>query len=397
MAEVRKVATRREVRPRVAEKVRTLPPSGIRAFFELVIGRDDVISLGVGEPDFVTPWHIRETALYRISQGDTTYTSNSGLLSTRAAIARYLHERFKATFDPEDEMLLTVGVSEGLDLVLRAILEPGDEVIIWQPSYVAYAPLVTLAGGVPVALNTSIEAGFGLDLNALENLITDRTRAVFINYPSNPTGATLRREDLEGLVRICVPRQILMISDEVYAELTHDGDHVSLAAIPGAAEWTVLLSGFSKAFAMTGWRLGYAAGPREVIAAMTKIHQYSIMCAPIMAQRAGEAALTEGLDDMREMCAIYRQRRNMIVKGLNEIGLPCHRPAGAFYAFPSIRHTGLDSETFCRKLLEEESVAIVPGNAFGEAGEGYVRMAYAASFQTIERALAGLERFLKRL
>jgi aminotransferase len=381
----------------VADKVLGIPPSGIRAFFELVIGRDDIISLGVGEPDFSTPWRIREQALYRVSRGETSYTSNSGLLSLRKAIARYLYERFGVEADPEREMLITVGVSEGLDLALRAILNPGDEVIVWSPSYVAYAPLVTLADGVPVMLNTSAEEGFRLDLEKLKRLITPRTRAIFVNYPNNPTGATLTREDLVGLARLCSAHGILMLSDEVYAELTHDGKHVSLAALPEAAGWTLLLSGFSKAFAMTGWRLGYACGPAEIVAAMTKIHQYSIMCAPIMGQRAAEAALTEGIEDMEKMCEIFRQRRNVIVEGLNAIGLPCHKPAGAFYAFPSIKHTGLDDVEFCRRLLEQESVAIVPGSAFGEAGQGYVRMAYAVGFETIERALEGIGRFLKRL
>jgi aminotransferase len=383
--------------PQVAAHVRAIPPSGIRAFFELVIGRDDIISLGVGEPDFATPWRIREAALYRVNRGETSYTSNSGLLSLRRAIAKYLYDRFAVEADPAREMLITVGVSEGLDLALRATVDPGDEVIVWSPSYVAYAPLVALAGGVPVMLETGADDKFGLDLAKLEKLITPRTRAIFINYPNNPTGATLTRDDLIGLARICVSRGVLMISDEVYAEMTHDDKHVSLASLPEAAGWTLLLSGFSKAFAMTGWRLGYACGPPEIIAAMTKIHQYAIMCAPIMAQRAGEAALVEGLEDMEKMCEVFRQRRNVIVEGLNRIGLPCHRPAGAFYAFPSIAHTGLDEMTFCKRLLEEESVAIVPGSAFGDAGKGYVRMAYAVGFETIERALEGIGRFLGRL
>ena len=383
-------------RPRVSRVVRDLPPSGIRAFFELVIGRDDVISLGVGEPDFVTPWRTREHALFRLNRGETSYTSNSGLLSLRRTVCGYLASRFGVHADPERECLITVGVSEGLDLALRAILEPGDEVIVWEPSYVAYAPLVTLAGGRPVMLPATPEV-FGLDLKALEALITPRTRAIFLNYPNNPTGATLGRADLEALARLCARRQVLMISDEVYGELTHDERHVSLAAIPEAADWVLLLSGLSKAFAMTGWRIGYAVGPAEIVAAMTKIHQYAIMCAPIMGQRAAEAALSEGIDDMLAMAETYRQRRNVITQGLNDIGLPCHQPAGAFYAFPSIAHTGLDSETFCRRLLEERSVAIVPGPAFGPSGEGHVRMAYAVSFDTINRALEAIAQFLKTL
>jgi aminotransferase len=384
-------------RPQVADAVQSIPPSGIRAFFELVIGRDDIISLGVGEPDFATPWRVRESAMWRVNRGETSYTSNSGLLSLRKAIAGYLHERFGVEADPVREMLITVGVSEGLDLALRAMLNPGDEVIVWSPSYVAYAPLVTLAGGVPVLLETGIEQGFDLDCDRLKKLITPRTRALFINYPNNPTGATLTEAKLREIARICVAHGVVIISDEVYGEMTHDGKHVSIASFPEAAGWTLLLSGFSKAFAMTGWRLGYAAGPSELIAAMTKIHQYSIMCAPIMAQRCGEAALSEGLEEMERMCEIYRQRRNVIVDGLNRIGLPCHTPQGAFYAFPSIKHTGLDEMTFCKRLLEEESVAIVPGSAFGDAGKGHVRMAYAVGFETIERALEGMDRFLKRI
>ena len=397
MAELERIQVNQQRRPQVATAVQSIPPSGIRAFFELVIGRDDVISLGVGEPDFSTPWRVREEAIFRLQRGETSYTSNSGLLSLRKAVCKYLYERFEVEADPATETLITVGVSEGLDLVLRAMLNPGDEVIVWQPCYVAYAPLVVLAGGVPVALDSSAADGFKLDLDKLQKLITPRTRAVFINYPCNPTGTTLTREELTGLARICSAAGIVMISDEVYGEMTHDGKHVSLAAIPEAAGWTVLLSGFSKAFAMTGWRMGYAVGPAELIAAMTKIHQYTIMCAPIMGQRAAEASLTQGLEDMERMCETFRQRRNMIVKGLNEIGLPCHNPGGAFYAFPSIKHTGLDSVEFCRRLLEQESIAIVPGNAFGEAGEGHVRLAYAVGFDTIDKALEGIARFAKTI
>lgn len=384
-------------RPRIARTVSEIPPSGIRAFFELVIGRDDVVSLGVGEPDFATPWRVRESAMYRVGRGETCYSSNSGLLSLRKSIAKYLYKRFQVEADPESEILVTVGVSEALDIALRAILEPGDEVIVWEPSYVAYAPLVRLAGGVPVILAASGEDGFRLDLAALQKLITPRTRAVMINYPNNPTGATLSRPELEALARIAVPNEILIISDEVYAELTHDGRHASMAAIPEAADWTLLLSGFSKAFAMTGWRMGYAVGPADIIKAMTKIHQYCIMCAPIMGQRAAETALNEGIGDMLEMVESFRQRRNYIVKGLNEVGLPCHKPAGAFYAFPSIKHTGMGSVEFCKQLLEEEKVAIVPGNAFGASGEGHVRLAYAVSIDTINKALEGIERYMKRL
>lgn len=386
-----------ELRPRVAQVVQEIPPSGIRAFFELVIGRDDVISLGVGEPDFVTPWRIREAAAYRVARGETSYSSNSGLLSLRQAIAKYLYRRFEVQCDPKREILVTVGASEGLDLALRALIEPGDEVIVWEPCYVAYAPLVRLAGGVPVSLVATAENGFGLDLDRLEKLIAPRTRAILVNYPNNPTGATLGRDELVELAKICTANGVVMISDEIYGEMTHDSQHVSLAALPEAAGWTILLSGFSKAFAMTGWRLGYAVGPSEIIAAMTKIHQYSMLCAPIMGQRAAETALNECMDEMERMCEIYAQRRNVIVDGLNQIGLPCHKPAGAFYAFPSIRHTGLSSIDFCKRLLDQESIAIVPGSAFGPSGEGHVRMAYAVGFDTIHKAIEGIGRFLKTL
>lgn len=397
MAQPEKIELHHPSRSRVARTVAALPPSGIRAFFELVIGRDDVISLGVGEPDFVTPWRIREAAMYRLSRGETSYTSNRGLLSTRKAIARYHAERFGVECDPESEVLVTVGVSEALDLAMRAILNPGDEVIVWEPCYVANAPLVTLAGGVPVPLVARASEQFALDFKQLEKLLSERTRAIVVNYPCNPTGATLRQDDLERLARLAASHEILIVADEVYGELTHEGKHVSIAALPEAADWVLLLSGCSKAFAMTGWRLGYAIGPAEIVGAMTKIHQYSMLCAPIMAQRAAEAALTETINEMEAMCEVYRQRCRYIVKGLNEVGLPCHMPGGAFYAFPSIAHTGLSSEDFCRRLLQEESVAIVPGNAFGASGEGHVRLAYAVSFETIDKALEGIGRFVKRL
>lgn len=382
---------------RVSELVAALPPSGIRAFFELVIGRDDILSLGVGEPDFPTPWRAREAAMYRIGRGETCYTSNSGLISLRRSIAKYLATRFDVHADPEKEILITVGASEGLDVSLRAILNPGDEVIVWDPYFVAYAPLVRLAGGVPVALLADGEKGFRFDLEAFKKLVTPRTRALLLNYPNNPTGVSLGRSELEAIARYAAQNEILIISDEIYAEMTHDGTHVSMASIPEVADWTILLSGFSKAFAMTGWRIGYAVAPPDITAAMTKVHQYSMMCASVMAQRAAEAALEECMEDMESMCETFRQRRNVIVDGFNQIGLPCHRPEGAFYAFPSIKHTGLSSMEFCRRLLEEEKIAIVPGSAFGESGEGYVRAAYAVSFDEIDRAIAGIGRFVKRL
>lgn len=385
-------------RPRVADVVRDMAPSGIREFFELVIGRDDIVSLGVGEPDFVTPWRICESAIHHISQGQTSYTSNAGLLSLRTSIAEYLLQRFAVEVDPADEVLITVGVSEAADLALRAILNPGDEVIIPEPCYVAYEPLVQLAGGVPRALPCDGQQGFRLDWDALTALITPKTRAIMINYPCNPTGMTLKPQEVERLARLAAAEQIILISDEIYAELSYtDEPHVSLASIPEAADWTVLLSGFSKAFAMTGWRIGYAAGPSEIIGAMTKIHQYTMLCAPIMAQRAAETALAEGMDDMKEMFETYRQRRNYFHAGLQRIGLQTIRPEGAFYAFPSIAHTGLSSVEFCKGLLDTQSVAVVPGSAFGGSGEGYVRASYAVDFETLDRALDGIERFLRGL
>lgn len=384
-------------RPRIGDVIAGLPPSGIREFFDLVIGRDDITSLGVGEPDFVTPWRISEAAIYSIHQGQTSYTSNSGLLSLRTSIAKYLLERFSVEADPVKEILITVGASEGMDLALRAILNPGDEVIVPEPCYVAYDPLVRLAGGVPVTLHTRGEDSFRINWDELEKLITPKTRALIVNYPSNPTGVTLKPEEVERLANLAAANEIIVISDEIYAELTYIGEHVSLASFPQAADWTILLSGFSKAFAMTGWRLGYAAGPAEIIGAMTKIHQYSMLCAPIMAQRAAEAALSEGMNDMHHMVDSYAERRNYFDSGLKSIGLKTTDPEGAFYAFPSIVHTGLSSVDFCKRLLTEENLAVVPGTAFGASGEGYFRASYAVDFHTLDEALEKLKRFLGRL
>ncbi len=384
-------------RPRIGDVIAGLPPSGIREFFDLVIGRDDITSLGVGEPDFVTPWRISEAAIYSIHQGQTSYTSNSGLLSLRTAISRYLAERFTVEADPVKEILITVGASEGMDLALRAILNPGDEVIVPEPCYVAYDPLVRLAGGVPRTLPTKGDNGFRIDWTELENLITPKTRAMIMNYPSNPTGVTLKPDEVERLANLASSNEIIVISDEIYAELTYIGEHVSLASFPQAVDWTILLSGFSKAFAMTGWRLGYAVGPAEIIGAMTKIHQYSMLCAPIMAQRAAEAALGEGMEDMRRMVESYSERRNYFDSGLKSIGLRTTDPEGAFYAFAAIGKTGLSSVDFCKRLLQEESLAVVPGTAFGASGEGYFRASYAVDFHTLDEALMKLERFLSRL
>jgi len=382
---------------RIANRVESMAPSGIREFFELVTSHHDILSLGVGEPDFVTPWRIRESALYHINRGETSYTSNSGFPSLREKIAAYLDQRFGIQADPAHEILVTVGVSEALDLALRALLNPDDEVIIWEPAYVAYSPLVTLAGGKAIALESCADDGFRLDLDKLKRLVTPRTRAIIINYPNNPTGVTLKEAELKGLASLCLSHRIIMISDEIYAEMTHNERHISLASLPNISGWVVLLSGFSKSFAMTGWRIGYAVGPADLISAMTRIHQYTMLCAPIMSQRAAETALEEGLVDMNEMCEIFRQRANLIVQALKDNGLPCHQPEGAFYAFPSIRGSGLNSMEFCRRLLDDEKVAIVPGSVFGRSGEGHVRIAYAADTNTIETAIGRIGRFIRNL
>ncbi|OPZ05001.1 MAG: putative N-acetyl-LL-diaminopimelate aminotransferase [candidate division BRC1 bacterium ADurb.BinA364] len=382
---------------RVARCVESLPPSGIREFFELVVGMDDIVTLGVGEPDFATPWTICEEAIYWVERGHTSYTSSWGLLELREEIAAYLQRRFNASFSPKDEILPTVGVSQGYDIILRAILNPGDEVIIHQPCYVSYEPMAILSGGKPVILETRAEDGFQIRPEELEKLVTERTRVIVLNYPCNPTGATLRREALEQILAIAERHDLIVLSDEVYAELSYDAEHVSFASLPGAKERCVLMSGFSKAWAMTGWRLGYLAGPKDLIAAALKIHQYSMLCCSIVAQHAGIEAMRNGDDDVAKMVETYKQRRRVIVDGFNELGLKCHNPPGAFYAFPSIRDTGLGSREFCTRLLKEEKVAIVPGTAFGRGGEGYVRAAYAASFDSIEKALAGIGRMLKRL
>lgn len=381
---------------RVSRVVQSIPPSGIRRFFDIVSQMEDVISLGVGEPDFVTPWRIREAAIYSLERGCTQYTSNWGLLELRQEIARLLERRYGVEYRPEGEVLVTVGVSEGLDLALRALLNPGDEVLIPEPCYVSYRPCTLFAGGVPVPVRSTDAAGFRVSVDALEAAITPRTRAVLLNFPNNPTGATLRRADLERLAALAERHDLVVISDEIYAELTYDGSHVSFAAQPGMQSRTILLNGFSKAFAMTGWRLAYAAGPPDLIAAMTKIHQYTMLCAPITSQKAALEACRAAEPDVEAMVAEYDERRRFFVAGLHAIGLECRLPEGAFYAFPSVRGTGLDSEQFAEGLLREERVAVVPGTAFGEGGEGHVRCSYASSLESLREALVRMERFLTR-
>lgn len=381
----------------VNRTVAAMPPSGIRRFFDLIATMDDVISLGVGEPDFVTPWHIREAAIWAVEHGYTTYTSNSGLLELREAITEDLYKDYKVTYDPVHEVLITVGVSEGMDLALRAILEPGDEVLIPEPCYVSYRPCTAFAGGVPVPIQTDSLHDFKLQVADLEAHLTDRTRVILLSYPNNPTGAVMSRDELLPIAELALKRNLLVITDEIYAHLTYDGEHCCFATFPEMRERTILLNGFSKAYAMTGWRLGYAAGPAEIVQAMTKIHQYTMLCAPIMAQKAAVEALKGGNRERDEMVSQYDQRRRLIISGLNRIGLPCFPARGAFYAFPSIAGTGLDCETFAERLLTEERVAVVPGNAFGLGGDGHVRCAYAASIANIEEALRRMERFVNRL
>jgi aminotransferase len=383
---------------KIARNVASIPRSGIRDFFELVQGRDDVISLGVGEPDFVTPWHIREAAIYSLEQGQTSYTSNLGLLSLRKSIARYVTDFFHVDYDPAREVLVTVGVSEAIDIALRALLNPGDEVIYHEPCYVSYSPSIVMAHGVAVPVLTTKEDGFSLKPANLAAAITPKTRVLMLNFPTNPTGACATREDLEGIARLSIEHDLIVMTDEIYSELRYDGEpHVSIAALPGMQERTILLHGFSKAFAMTGFRLGYACAPQPIIEAMMKIHQYSILCAPIMSQNAAIEALENGTPAMLEMRNAYHQRRDFLVRRLNEIGLDCHLPGGAFYVFPDIRSTGLSSKEFAMKLLEQENVACVPGGAFGISGEGFLRCCYATAFEQIRTATDRIERFVGRI
>ena len=377
--------------------VRELPQSGIRRFFDIAAQMEDVISLSIGEPDFQTPWAIREAAIYSLERGQTTYTSNLGILELRERIAGQLQTLYGLRYDPKSEVLVTVGVSEGMDLTMRAILDPGDEVLVPEPCYVSYKPCISLAGGVPVGILTTMENEFRVTAEQLEAALTPRTRAIVLGYPSNPTGAIMPREQLQSIVDFAVRHNLYLVSDEIYDRLTYDGVHVSVASLPGAWERTVLLNGFSKAYAMTGWRLGYVCAPAPILAALLKIHTYTIMCAPATGQKAAIEALKSGEPAVREMVGQYNQRRRLIVDGLNAAGLDCHLPSGAFYAFPSIRRTGLTSEEFAERLLFEEHVAVVPGTAFGLGGEGHIRCSYATSLAKIEEALHKISRFVRSL
>lgn len=376
--------------------MKTVPPSGIRRFFDLVSEIDDVISLGVGEPDYVTPWHIREACIHSLEQGETSYTSNFGLIELREELSRLYTQKHGVYYDPGTEILVTTGVSEALDLAIRTIVNPGDEVIVAQPSYVAYIPAIIFAGGMPVSVSTKMENNFKLTPQELESAITDRTKAVIINYPNNPTGATMDREDLEAIADVIVEHDLIMISDEVYECLTYEGTHTCFSSLDGMRERTILLNGFSKAYAMTGFRMAYALAPSEIISSMMLIHQYTMMCAPITAQIGAIEALKNGESEMKKMVREYDRRRHLIVKGLNDIGLNCFNPKGAFYAFPSVQGTGLSSDEFAEHLLNEERVVTIPGSAFGETGEGFLRCAYAASREDIKEALERMDRFLDR-
>jgi aminotransferase len=379
-----------------SKRVNQITPSGIRRFFDLVASMEDVISLGVGEPDFATPWHIREAAIYSLEKGQTMYTSNLGMPELRQELSRHLKDKYGLEYDPATELLITVGVSEGVDLATRAIIDPGDEVIMADPGYVSYNSCVTLAGGRPVMVPTYEKNSFELGADEIEKRINDKTKAILIGYPANPTGAVMSREKLAGIAGVANRHNLTVISDEIYSSLVYGVEHTCFATLPRMKESTVLLGGFSKAYAMTGWRIGYAAASREVIGAMFKIHQYTIMCAPTMGQVAAIEALKSGDDSVTEMVEDYNRRRLFMVRGLHKIGLPCFEPRGAFYAFPSIKATGLSSEEFAERLITEEKVAVVPGTAFGECGEGYVRCCYATSMDDIDEALKRMGRFVKR-
>ncbi len=382
----------------LSSTVQEIKPSGIRKFFDIANTMEDVISLGVGEPDFRTPWQVRSAGIHSLEQSNTRYTSNKGLESLREEIALYTERKYGVSYEPMSEILVTVGGSEAIDMTIRAITDPGDEIIIPQPSYVCYEPITKLSGGVPVIINTKAENDFKITPEELKAAISEKTKAIILPYPCNPTGAIMEREDLEKLAEVLNGTDIIVISDEIYAELTFDGiRHTSVASIPGMRERTILINGFSKAFSMTGWRLGYACGPEPLLNEITKIHQYAIMCAPTVSQYAAIEALRSCDDVVRDMVEEYDMRRKLIVKGFNKLGLTCREPKGAFYAFPCIKSTGLTSEEFCERLLYSKKVAVVPGTAFGDSGEGFIRASYCYSLLHIERALHLIGEFLEEL
>lgn len=385
----------------IAKHVEEIPPSGIRKFFDVAATMKDVVSLGVGEPDFKTPEHVRQAAIDSLKDGKTRYSSNQGMPELRQVISHYLERRFDLKYDPADQVVCTIGASEAIDIALRTIIEPGDEVLVVEPSYVSYKPSIVLQHGVPVVLTTKNENKFKLTAEELEAAITPKTKALIFPYPNNPTGGIMEKADLEAIAPVLIKHDILVISDEIYAELTYGGkNHVSIASLPGMYERTIVLNGFAKSFAMTGWRLGYAAGPKDLILAMNKVHQYVIMCAPTMSQYAGIEALKDDAlcdKDVAEMRASYDERRQYLVKEFNRIGMPCFEPEGAFYVFPSIEKTGLTSAEFCDKMLYDGKVAVVPGTAFGDCGEGFIRISYAYSMDELKFAIGKIEAFLKSL
>ncbi len=381
----------------LSDKVVNMKPSGIRKFFDIVSEMPDAISLGVGEPDFDTPWTVREEGIYSLERGKTFYTSNAGLMELRQAICEYMNRRFQVQYDPKKEALLTVGGSEGIDVALRAMLNPGEEVIIPEPCYVSYVPCVELAGGVPVTISLKNENQFRLTREELEDAITDKTKILILSYPNNPTGAIMEKADLEAIVDLIIEKDIFVISDEIYAELTYNNGHVSIASLPGMRERTIVISGFSKAFAMTGWRLGYALGPALIIEQMTKIHQFAIMCAPTTSQYAAVAAMRDCDKDVERMRESYDQRRRYLLTEFAQMGLPCFEPKGAFYVFPCIKKFGMTSEEFATKLLNAKKLAVVPGDAFGECGEGFLRISYAYSLEELKEAIGRIKEFIQEL
>ena len=381
----------------LSNKIVAMKPSGIRKFFDIVSEMDDAISLGVGEPDFDTPWHIRDEGIYSLEKGRTFYTSNAGLKELKEEICKYLKRKQGITYDPANEVLVTVGGSEAIDVGLRAVLNPGDEVLIPQPSFVSYEPCALMAGGVPVIIELKAENEFRLTAQELEDAITDKTKVLVLPFPNNPTGAIMERKDLEAIAEVVRKHDILVMSDEIYAELTYKEKHVSIAEIEGMQERTILINGFSKAYAMTGWRLGYACGPKEIIEQMIKIHQFAIMCAPTTSQYAAVEALRNGDDDVQEMRTAYNQRRRYLMNAFREMNLECFEPFGAFYVFPCIKEFGMTSEEFAGRLLEEEKVAVVPGTAFGDCGEGYLRISYAYSLDNLKLAIGKIANFVGKL
>ncbi|OEH85729.1 aromatic amino acid aminotransferase [Desulfuribacillus stibiiarsenatis] len=382
------------IQDKLSPTAKEIPPSGIRKFFDLVVATEGVISLGVGEPDFITPWHIRESSIHSLEKGITSYTSNAGLLELREEISKYLETGFSLKYSPQNELMVTVGASEAIDIALRALVSSGDEVLVVEPAYVSYSPCVILAGGTPVSVPTFQKDDFKLMPDALESKITAKTKAIIMCFPNNPTGAIMEKEDLEKIAKIIDKHDLIVISDEVYAELTYGKRHVSIASLPGMKDRTINIGGLSKSFAMTGWRIGYVAAHPEIIGAMLKIHQYTILCAPIMGQVAALEAMKNGHNEMKKMIEQYDQRRRLIVKGFQEMGLSCHTPKGAFYAFPSIQATGYDDHVFAEELLKETKVAVVPGSVFGEGGKGFIRCSYATSYSKISEALERIEKFV---